>query len=113
MLAKKFKISGDYKIQTILKKGQRLNAKYFRLRYLRNNRRFSRFCAIVSGKICKTAVNRNRLRRQMYEIIRLNWHVGYQPCYDIVVLCSAESAKTSYAELTKYLINCFKKLTNE
>jgi ribonuclease P protein component len=70
MLAKKFRIERG-QVQFILKKGESRLSKLFIIRYIENNKKFNRYCAIISKKIYPKAVPRNRLRRQIYQQIRL------------------------------------------
>lgn len=59
-------------IKYLLDKGEKYSSKFFICRYQKNREQFLRFCVIISKKIDKSAVKRNRLRRQIYEAIRLN-----------------------------------------
>ncbi|MCK9186610.1 ribonuclease P protein component [Candidatus Gracilibacteria bacterium] len=70
MIAKKFKIPKKY-IELILKKGESFDSKLFVVRFWENKIGFPRFRIIVSTKFAKKAVDRNRVRRQVYEALRL------------------------------------------
>ncbi|MFH1218527.1 MAG: ribonuclease P protein component [Candidatus Peregrinibacteria bacterium] len=71
MIAKKYRISRNI-IDYILKKGGETDSKLFIIRYVANNKGFNRYRSIVSKKIYPKAVDRNRLRRQIYESVRLS-----------------------------------------
>ena len=58
-------------INYILKKGESSVSKLFILRYSKNDQAFNRYCVIISRKVDTKAVTRNKLRRQIYEAIRL------------------------------------------
>lgn len=57
-------------IAYILKKGNSYQSSLFIVRYAKNDKHFSRYRAIISKKLLRGAVERNKLRRQIYEIIR-------------------------------------------
>lgn len=70
MLEKKYRIERN-QTQYILKKGEDSVSKLFIIRYIKNNKEFNRYCSVVSKKLYTKAVDRNRLRRRIYEAIRL------------------------------------------
>ncbi|TSC56497.1 MAG: ribonuclease P protein component [Parcubacteria group bacterium Gr01-1014_18] len=53
--------------------GWYLNSQTLTLRFRKTENSFSRFSVIVSTKVSKRAVDRNRLRRQVREILRKSW----------------------------------------
>lgn len=58
-------------ISYLFRKGKKIENEYFTLKFLPIAQGQSRFCVIISTKIFSSAVKRNHLRRQIYEIIRL------------------------------------------
>ena len=70
MIAKKFKIPKK-NIALILKKGESFDSKLYVVRFLENKVGFPRFRIIVSTKFARKAVERNKTRRRIYEILRL------------------------------------------
>lgn len=97
MLPRKFKIGNKARIEYIIKKGRRINGKFFQLRSLPSRMPHLRFSVIVSGKISKKAVERNFIRRRIYEAI----HAGVlsPKCYDIVVLVSRKIIDADWNEI--------------
>lgn len=71
MILKKYKVP-RVDIPYILNKGDLSNSDLFIIRSRKNNENFSRFRVIISKKLEAKAVKRNKLRRQIYEAIRLN-----------------------------------------
>lgn len=108
MLKKKLKISSKARVEQILKKGLKINWKFGQIRYLKNRCSFPRFCAIVSGKISRKAVERNFIRRRVYEAIQ----TGFLPkaCYDIVVLVSRRIINAQWKEIKSNMIHCLQQL---
>lgn len=106
MLAKKFKLTKADNIRGILSAGKELKSHYFVIKYEETTEPHSRFAIVVSGKISKKAVERNRLRRQIYEIIRLNLEkASLKTPSKIVILPRNKTLKMEYAEIEKILLN--------
>ncbi|MEK7658162.1 MAG: ribonuclease P protein component [Patescibacteria group bacterium] len=72
MLAKKFRLQ----IQNWLKdKGKKINARksdFFIVKIAANGLNFSRFGVVISRKVSKSAVRRNKIKRTIFDFIRLN-----------------------------------------
>ena len=74
----------------------------FVLQMRKNNKNQTRFGFTISKKISKLAVERNRLRRQMREIVRLNADITKQyPSHDFVLIARKEALNHSYQELER------------
>ena len=58
---------------------------------------------VVSKKVEKTAVGRNRIRRRVYEVIRRNFEYLPKETDYIFVIYSKEVLKMPYSELEKTL----------
>ncbi|MDD2753277.1 MAG: ribonuclease P protein component [Candidatus Portnoybacteria bacterium] len=72
------------------------------LRYIPNSFKYSRFGIVVSAKVAKRAVDRNRLRRQMSEILRLN-QKNIKPGFDVVLVAKTKSLGVEYGRLKESL----------
>lgn len=71
MLASKYRFHGHGSLKYVFKNGDTLRSKHFILRITPNSRRQEvRVAVVVSKKIFKAAVKRNRIRRRVYETIR-------------------------------------------
>ena len=68
-----------------------------------NAKGFTRIAVVVSKKVCKTAVGRNRIRRRVYEAIRQNFEYVPKERDYIFVVYSADVLKMPYNELVKLL----------
>ncbi|MDD5547922.1 MAG: ribonuclease P protein component [Candidatus Pacebacteria bacterium] len=70
MLAKKYRLP----IQTVLKQksGHSFKSRYFLFKIFSSDLPFSRFGLIVSKKISKKAVDRNRIKRLVFNYLRKN-----------------------------------------
>lgn len=71
MIAKKFRFHGHAALKFVFARGAQKRSKLFAVKYVANPRRHSpRVAVIISKKIFKHAVDRNRARRRVYEIAR-------------------------------------------
>ena len=108
MLAKKYRLSKDKDIQQVFKKGQIYFSPFFNIKILPNNLDVSRFCIVISTKISKKAVVRNRAKRQIRAIIHKNLSKISQN-YDFVILTKPAVTIAKFQELEKTLTFLFKK----
>jgi ribonuclease P protein component len=69
MLNKTFRLTKP-RVSYILKKGAKKPTRYYVFRYLPSNTNNSHFGVLISSRTLKKAVDRNRVRRQIYEMIR-------------------------------------------
>ena len=68
-----------------------------------NERGFTRVAVVVSKKVNKTAVGRNRIRRRVYEAIRKNFEYLPEKTDYIFVIFSRDFMTIPYSELEKIL----------
>lgn len=84
MLSREHRFHGHNSVRTAYARGQVVRGQSFSLRYSRNERRQTyRAAVVVSRKVSKSAVVRNRLRRRLYEQIRLSTK-SLNSSYDLV-----------------------------
>ena len=108
MLAKPHRLKRERDIERLFKKGNKSYADLCMIRFLPNNEELSRFVVAVGKKVSKKAVRRNRIRRQLSELIRLSLD-SIEPGYDVAVLVSPKAAEAEFAELESSLFSAFKK----
>lgn len=102
MIPTRHRFRGRASLRPVYQHGRTVRTDQIALRYLKNERRKSYRCAVVvSKKVSKSAVKRNRIRRRVYESMRLI--LGDTPLsYDLVVTIFGEQV----AEIeTKNLFN--------
>ena len=92
----------------VLKSGRKLvRPAIFVYIYCRNDGSdLCRLGLVTSGKIGK-AVERNKVKRRLREIFRLNKHL-FKPGYDIIFMPKTESKNLSYSELKKNILELLK-----
>lgn len=85
MISNDFRFHGHGSLRYVYRNGQVDRSRWFMVRYVQNTRRTKpRLSVIVSKKVFKSAVKRNRIRRRVYEVLR-SFISDQSPVIDIVV----------------------------
>jgi ribonuclease P protein component len=85
MLSHKYRFHGHGSLRRVYRQGSVARAGGMSLRYLENPTRVhSRCSVVVSKKVLKHAVKRNRVRRRIYEVVRRHWDELNGP-YDLII----------------------------
>lgn len=110
MISSVFRFHGHGSLRYVYSKGKAVRSQLFTVKYVENTRRkHPRFSVVVSKKVIKSAVGRNRIRRRLYEYLRVN-QPQLNGVYDIVVICtSAELRTLPYVEINQQLTGLFEK----
>jgi len=97
MISRAHRFHGYNALRLVYGRGQTIRSQLLAVKYLPNPKRTSyRAAVVVSKKVHKSAVVRARIRRRLYEIIRINSGQITQP-YDIVVIVFSETIATMEA----------------
>jgi ribonuclease P protein component len=71
MLSVSHRFHGHGSLRYVYKNGQAIRTRFMTIKYVDNpHRKHSRFAVVVSKKVHKGAVGRNRIRRRIYEALR-------------------------------------------
>ena len=71
MLSNVNRFHGPNSLRYVYKHGQTVHSRLFKVKHVSNPRRDEpRFAVVISKKIHKSAVGRNRIRRRIYETVR-------------------------------------------
>ena len=99
---------GHGSLRYVYSNGQAIRSHLATLKYITNPRRNkSRVSVVVGKKVIKNAVYRNRIRRRIYEYIRLKLD-SFDTNLDIVIIVtSGELLTISHSELTEQLDKLF------
>ncbi|MFA5022315.1 MAG: ribonuclease P protein component [Patescibacteria group bacterium] len=108
MLPARYRLTKDQDFKKINALGRAFFSTYFRVKYLANKLSYSRLAVVVSTKVSKKSTKRNRLKRQLREIIRLN-RQKIKAGYDVVVSPSSRALTANYQVLEKNLLDLFTK----
>ena len=103
MLNKKYRFHSRGGVRYTYQKGKTIRTPKISLVHNKNSRNHQRFAVVVSKKVLKTAVGRNRIRRRIYEAIRLELpnFKDKQDCIFVVYDCMIE--KIPFNELQKLI----------
>lgn len=89
--------------------GQTVRGQLLSLRYIENKRRSSyRLAVVVSKKVSKSAVVRNRIRRRIYEIVRLHQQAIARPYDMVITVFNEQCAGIEHDKLEKQIIGQMK-----
>ena len=98
MLAFAYRFHGHGSLRFVYKNGQAIRSHLITIKYTTNpHRKVSRFAVIVSKKVHKSAVGRNRIRRRIYEIIRQEMP-KMNGIYDVAVMVFSSEVITMPAD---------------
>jgi ribonuclease P protein component len=100
MISRAHRFHGYNSLRNVYRNGKTVRGPLFALKVSLNEKRKSyRVAVVVSRKVNKSAVARNRMRRRLYELVRSFEGQITQP-YDIVVTVFHDSlAETPHKEL--------------
>ncbi|MDO4611323.1 MAG: ribonuclease P protein component [Candidatus Saccharibacteria bacterium] len=103
MLSKKYRFHSRGGVRYVYKNGKTVRRSKASLVFCDNERGFTRVSVVVSKKVNKSAVGRNRIRRRVYEVIRKNFELVPKGRDYIFVIFSKEFLKMKNAELETIL----------
>lgn len=89
MIPFKFRFHGHGSLRYVYKQGRAVRTHLATLKYTVNPRRkHSRLAVVISKKVHKSAVGRNRIRRRIYEILR-EPIASLEKSHDVVIIISS------------------------
>lgn len=110
MLKKQYRITNPKDFERINKTGKQIGNQYIIIKFLKNELDYSRIGFIISNRISKKAVERNKIKRQLREISRLSFD-QIPAGYDIVVYVKTKILTIDFGELQKTTLSTYKKIT--
>ena len=103
MLSKKFRFHSRGGVKWVYQHGKTVRTANMSLVFAPNVRGFTRVAVVVSKKVEKTAVGRNRIRRRVYEVLRKNFDLIPKKTDYVFVVYSKEVMRMPFGELEKVL----------
>ena len=104
MLASKYRFHSRGGVKYTYQKGKTIRTPKFSLVFAPNQHGKQRFAVVISKKVIKSAVGRNRVRRRVYEAIRLNI-TEIPESYDYIFIVFSKDLKTmEFTELEKLVL---------
>lgn len=109
MLTKVNRLTRTKEFDNTFKKGRSSYDKNLGVKFVINGLHYNKFGIIINNKVSKKAVIRNKIRRQIRQVIKQqenNLKLGN----DVIVVVLPESVKVSFKEIEVSVLNNFKKL---
>ena len=108
MILRLNRFHGHGSLRFVYMRGKTVRNNQLSLKYVLNNRRDTwRLAIVVSRKVHKSAVVRNRIRRRLYEIVRLNQDRIKEPFDIALIIFSPIIAELEQDKLEKQIIELF------
>ena len=98
MYPKRQRIGSRKEVFEVIRKGYFVRGELLSLKVLRRNQGTARFTVVVSTKISKKAVVRNKIKRRIREILR-HLTPSMKAGFDIVVLTYPRIIRASYQQI--------------
>lgn len=108
MLAKKYRFHSRGGVRYTYQNGKTIRGSRISLVFAENARGRQRYAVVVSKKVLKSAVGRNRIRRRVYEAIRANLPKIEKPVDCIFNIYNREVAVMDFAELRELIHSLLK-----
>ncbi len=105
MLARKHRLTKRDNLESILKSGGKKMGKLLVVRFRKSDQNQHRLSVIISQKVAKKAADRNRIKRQIQEIVRLNYEkFDLSDYFDILILPKKAIMGATYHEIETDLL---------
>ena len=108
MLSKKYRFHSRGGVRYTYQNGKTIRGAKISLVFADNSRNKQRYAVVVSKKILKSAVGRNRIRRRVYEAIRLELPKIQKPVDCIFIINSKEILDTDFKDIQKKIRDLLK-----
>lgn len=106
MIFKSLKKKEDF--DRLFQKGKRFNSKDLCCYYLKGTQKEPRLAVVVSKKISKRAVDRNRIKRKIRALVLKNKEEISYTRNDILILAKSEILKSTFRDLERQFENLLK-----
>ncbi len=111
MLARRYRLTKKDNVEEIMTCGRMAKSRLFVVRTLPNNLPHNRTMALVSSNVADRAPDRNKIRRQIYEVVRLaegnkTGNKSLAPLgWDIVIFPKKAVKEASFKEMQRQLLS--------
>jgi len=105
MLSKKYRFHSRGGVRYTYQNGKTIRESKISLVFANNSRNRQRFAVVVSKKVLKSAVGRNRIRRRTYEAIRAELPNIQKPVDCIFIVYSKDILDIEFKELRHLVHN--------
>ena len=108
MLAKKYCLKRKKDFERVTKKGKKIEIDFLVLKFLRNSLDVTRIGFVVSQKISKKAFLRNKIKRRLREIIKIDLS-NLEPRYDLIFFTKRGIIEKDFWEIKDVVERILKK----
>lgn len=112
MLVSKNRLRKKRDIDNVFKKGKTITGSFIFLRIVKNNLDINRFAFVISTKISKKAVVRNKIRRQLREIIKKDILKTKQG-FDFILIAKSQIINQDFKGIEKEINAIFNSKLNK
>ena len=105
MFSKRYRFHSRGGVRYTYQHGKTIRDSKISLVFASNIKKRQRFAVVVSKKVLKSAVGRNRIRRRVYEAIRIEQSNIQQPVDCIFIIYTKEIATIDFSELRGLIHN--------
>jgi len=112
VLPKKHRLKKKKEFERVFKKGKSAKKDFLFIKFIKNSLDTTRFGFIVSRKISKKAVVRNKVKRRLREATR-EMLPEIKPGYDIVVVAQRGIEKLNFFQIKDNLKELLKKINSQ
>ncbi len=110
MINRLHRFHGHNALKGVYQHGNTVRGPIINLKYLHRSDKPYRAAVVVSKKVHKSAVVRNRIRRRIYEICRKQKTVDIRGVDLVFTVFSDQTATIEHEKLEKYIIDLLKKV---
>lgn len=93
MFASRYRFHSRNSIRYIYRNGTAIRGHLISIHFVKNRRKQNRYGVVVSKKVTKTAVGRNRIRRRIYEVLR-HEHPLIQEGIDVICVVGSPDVRS-------------------
>lgn len=108
MISKRYRFHSRGGVRYTYQNGKTIRGSKISLVFADNSRNRQRYAVVVSKKILKSAVGRNRIRRRVYEAIRAELPKVEKPVDCIFIIYSKDILDIDYKEIRSLVHNLLK-----
>ena len=98
MLSKKYCLKRKKDFERVIKKGKKIEKNFLVLKFFRNSLDVTRTGFVVSQKVSKKAILRNKIKRRLREIIKINLP-NLEPGYDLIFFTKKGIIEKNFLEI--------------
>lgn len=106
-MKRKYRLRRNSDFQQVRRLGKSYASPVMVLAFLQNELDYNRFGFVVSKRLGK-AFRRNKIKRQMREIVRLRMQ-GIKPGFDLVLIARKQIGQATYVEISQSLEGLLKR----